>query len=328
LRCASIDIGTNTLRLLIAETSMGADGRTVLSPILHERRITRLGGGYDEGRGISSDAMERTIAALEHFGKCIREAGGIKAVYATATSVVRRAVNRNALLEAARERAGIDITVISGKEEARLSHSGVISVLEPVPERLLVFDIGGGSTEYIAVNGESGLRAWTTEMGVVHLSESHLGADPPAKAELRAIEAEVGGVIDGLKAEMTADGADPERLGGTSGATLVGTAGTITTLASLDLGLTEYDRDRVNNHRMTRATVRGIYERMCGLTHAERAALSPLEEGRADLIIPGTAITLATMDGFGFDEIFVSDAGLLEGLIIEGGPAKDGIIIC
>jgi exopolyphosphatase/guanosine-5'-triphosphate,3'-diphosphate pyrophosphatase len=259
---ASIDIGTNTLRLLVA--GLGPEG--TLKPLQYERAITRLGGSYTLEAGIDAGAAERTIEALKRFSERIKEAG-VQSVRAVATSVVRRAANRAWFLDKVKERTGLDVEVITGDEEARLSLLGVKSVLDCQAEKLLVFDIGGGSTEFIAARAEetrekggAGIAGlWSMEMGVVHLTEKYLSSDPPAKAETNGLFAEVDRVVAGLKDLMAGNGVDPEEFSAKSGALLVGTAGTITTLAAIDLGLERYDRDRINNHTMTKERVEEIY---------------------------------------------------------------------
>lgn len=244
-------------------------------------------------------------------------------VFAVATSVVRRAVNRDTFLAGASERAGIDIEVITGDEEARLSLLGVLSVVG-TGGRKLVMDIGGGSTEFIVSEDGSVAGEWSMEMGVVHLTEKHLVSDPPASDELAGLEAEIKGVIDDLKRRMTDDGVDPSGINPSHGGALVGTAGTITTLAAVDQDLKVYDRDRINNYLLQKGKIEDIYKRLSGLTLEERGEILSLEKGREDLIIPGSAIALEAMDSFGFAELVVSDAGLLEGVILDRGAGWPG----
>jgi len=312
MKYASIDTGTNTLRLLIAEVD--SNGRA--APLLYKRAITRLGGGYREDAGMAQDAMERSISALSAFGALIRDYG-VTDVGAVATSVVRRAVNRDFFIGEVSKRAGIDISVIDGVEEARLTLLGVRSVIRPQPERSLIMDIGGGSTEFIAtLNGKS-LGAWSLEMGVVRLTERFFTHDPPATAELKAMEEEIKGVIEGLRGVMEREGIDTVQYGRSLKTDFIGTAGTITTLAALDQDLAEYDRDKINNYILTKERIEYYYRYLSGLTIKEKEKLLMLEKGREDLIIPGAAITLIVMEAFGYSAVKVSDAGLLEGLIIE-----------
>lgn len=312
MRYASIDIGTNTLRLLIAEVSQ--DGK--LKPVVYRRAITRLGGGYTDTEGIEKGAAERSVAALTDFRKEI-DSVGADTVLATATSVVRRAVNGVSFVREVEKRTGIKVRVIGGDEEARLSLLGVLSVIEGAPKKRLVMDIGGGSTEFIAAEDSHMRGAWSMEMGVVHLTERHLKSDPPSKAEVAAMEAEIRGIVEGLHGIMGREGVSAGDYSSNAGALFVGTAGTVTTLAAIDQGLEVYDRERINNYVLKRNNIESLYRYLLSLTLKERAEVLSLEKGREDLIIPGSFIALAALDSFAFDGMVVSDAGLLEGIIID-----------
>jgi len=308
---ASIDIGTNTLRLLIAEIS-----NKNLQTVYLKRIITRLGGDYKEETGMSPAAKERTIKALELFAEKINEYD-VKEVKAVATSVVRRAKNKKDFLENVLKRTGIDVKIISGDEEARLSLLGVLSVIKAAADlksmpKCLVVDIGGGSTEFIATVGGKIAGAWSMEMGVVHLAENYLKTDPPTHSELDAMENEIRGVIADLKDLMKRDGCLPS-----ASALFVGTAGTITTLAAIDQGLEKYESGKINNYILSYEAIRKIYQHLALLPLKQREEILSLEKGREDIIIPGAAIVLKAMEGFGFDKMTVSDAGLLEGILLE-----------
>jgi exopolyphosphatase/guanosine-5'-triphosphate,3'-diphosphate pyrophosphatase len=317
MKCAAVDIGTNTVRLLIAE--LHEDGR--LEPLLYRRAITRLGGGYKDSTGIDPASAERTVRALEDFRETVKEAGrapgsgGVESVKAVATSVVRRARNSARFLREIRDRTGLDVSVISGEAEAALSLKGVHSVIDVGSKPLMVIDIGGGSTEFIVSKSGAFERAWSLEMGVVHLSEAYLKSDPPESTGLLAMASEIRGVIEEVAALMETEGVRPSPT--SDGAVLAGTAGTVTTLAALDQDLKEYDRDAINGYTLKKERIADIYRRLAGMTLTERAAQPGLEKGREDLILPGAAITLSTMECFGFDSIKVSDAGLLEGILIS-----------
>lgn len=313
MRCASIDMGTNTLRLLVADMIGGN-----LREVLVRREITRLGGGYTEEGGITASARARALKALEGFREAIDGAGTVERVFATGTSVLRRAANTPDFLEEIRDRTGIEVEVISGEEEARLSLLGVLSVVD-ASGAMLVVDIGGGSTEFIATGGEGSKRPWSvsTDLGVVHLTEKFLRSDPPAADELAGLGTEIREGIRGLKERMRRGGLEPSRWSRSGGAALVGTAGTVTTLAALDLDLETYDKDRINNHRLTRARVEELFKKLSSMTLSEREEILSLEKGREDLIIPGSVIVSETMALFGFAEMVVSDAGLLEGIILD-----------
>ena len=316
MKRASIDLGTNTIRLLIAEVT----GAT-LKPIECHRAITRLGGGYSQEDGITEEAKSRTLKALRGFREVI-DAFGIEPseIKTAATSVVRRAVNAEAFTAEVLKETGITLTVISGEEEARLSLLGLLSAVDKsvVKKRLLSVDIGGGSTEFMVSEAGEFKAAWSLEMGVVHLSEGHIerGKDRlPSKEELSSMEAEISGQINNLTSNMK-DNTIPVDYFKENGE-LLGTAGTITSLAAIDLGLKEYDREAVNNHIITKAKVEALYLRLLNMTPKERSEVTELEGGREDLIIPGIAILLETMTRFGFDRIRAIDAGLLEGLLLR-----------
>lgn len=309
-RYASIDIGTNTLRLLIAEI----DNKKFKAVFL-KRIITRLGGDFKEDIGIAASAQEKTIKALELFSEKIREYG-VKEVKAVATSVVRRAKNREAFLKNVLERTGIDVKVISGDEEARLSLLGVLSVIKDARKKCLVVDIGGGSSEFIATDNGKMLGAWSMEMGVVHLTENYLKTDPPTGHELNAMENEIKEVIANLKDLMSQS--LPSAFSLEPSALFVGTAGTITTLAAIDQGLEKYAPEKINNYILSCGAIKKIYRHLASLPLKQREEILSLEKGREDIIIPGAAIVLKAMEGFGFDKITVSDAGLLEGILLDG----------
>jgi len=305
MKLASIDIGTNTLRLLIGSV----DSRGQIRDSLIRREITRLGGGFD-GKELHTEAKRRTLDALSRFAGILRK-NGVTRVAASATSVVREAEDGRAFIGDIFEKTGIAVELISGEKEAALTLKGVLSALEGGREKKsLIFDIGGGSTEFVTADrGEvTGLKS--LNMGVVSLTEKYLHSDPPSPADITTIEKKVDAFMTEFKAALPPVSAD-------SGTLLVGTAGTVTSLAALDQGLSVYDSRKINNYRMTRYAVERLFERLKAMTHYERAAMEALEEGRADLIIPGTIIVLRAMAAFGFGDMIVSDYGLLEGLLID-----------
>jgi exopolyphosphatase/guanosine-5'-triphosphate,3'-diphosphate pyrophosphatase len=320
MKRASIDIGTNTVRLLIAEVVDGSIDS--IKPLLIKRAITRLGGGYSEKHGITSEARERTVKVLEEFASVI-EAEGVESVTVSATSVMRRAVNSDDIIREVKERTGLEIEMITGETEARLSMLGVLSVLsQPRPTGTsLTIDIGGGSTEFIAsasVSNSNEIKGlWSLDLGVVHLSEEFLKSDPPTESELLKMEAEIEGAFGVLKARMKADGVEPESYSTEAGALFIGTAGTITTLAALEMDLDEYDPERINNYCLNIESVEDIFDRLRRIKIAGRKRIAAIEKGREDLIVAGTAVALGAMRAFGFDNLLVSDAGLLEGLLLR-----------
>ena len=307
MKLASIDIGTNTVRLLIAD----ADKSGNMSDIILKREITRLGGGFDGGR-LHLESKKRTIDALAGFAGII-EGQNVCTVRCAATSAMREAADGQEFIDEIRRKTGLAVDVISGDLEASLTLKGVLSQLDRAANKALVFDIGGGSTEYIISENKKVLGQISLNMGVVSLTEGCLKSDPPSEADISRIAAKVEGFLLALKEEMPS----LNDLHGECGSILVGTAGTITTLAAMDQGLHVYDSRKINNYRLSKAAVRRLLKGFIAMTHRERAAMPGIEEGRADLIIAGTIIVLSTMEDFGFHEMVVSDYGLLEGLLLD-----------
>ena len=332
MRWASIDIGTNTLRLLIADIDNKIPKRRdkKLKPIIVKRIITRLGGDYTEQGGIDREAKERTIGALKIFSEKIKEYH-VKQVTAVATSVVRRARNREEFLKNVFEQTGIKVDIISGDEEARLALLGVLSVIRVGTDfisqrrtvsRCLVIDIGGGSTEFIAVDSGKIIGAWSMEMGVVHLTEKYIKTDPPTRSELDAMETEIERIICDLRSTIydLVFFNPKSEIRNSESEIFVGTAGTITTLAAIDQKLEKYESDKINNYILSYEAIKKIYHHLASLPLEQREEILSLEKGREDIIIPGAAIVLKAMKMFGFDKMTVSDAGLLEGILLDKIP--------
>lgn len=297
-RVAAIDFGTNTARLLIAD--LFDDGR--FEQIALQRTIVRLGGGFSRETGLADDAVQRARACLHDFAATIGS-HAVDTVRAVATSAVRDAVNGPAFVAAMAEETGIRLGVIDGLVEGSITLSGVLAGLDHHPEQLLMFDVGGGSTEYTLARGARPLFVQSLPLGVVRLTEGKI--DPSAMAE------KIGRELDLLEQQREATGLQlsPDML-------LVGTAGTATTLAAISLGMEEYDYRKVNNHLLTHQEIRRIYDLLLPLSPQERLTIAGLEKGREDLIIAGCLITLMTMERFGCSCMKVSDYGLLEGLVL------------
>lgn len=295
---ASIDLGTNTARLLVGQVEGGA-----VAPILVNRRITRLGGGFTREAGISPEAWQRSLEALIDFAGKMKRAG-VTRLRAVATSAVRDAANGAVFCREVAKRTGIRLEVIDGEEEGLLTLAGVLSGLNRKEGDFFVFDVGGGSTEYTLAESRIPLYTESLPLGVVRLTEG--------KPDVQAMEEKIGREIAGLEKRLDERGLR----GRVDGATLVGTAGTATTLAAISLGMTDYDYRRVNNHILTRQEIERIFSMLLPLSSAERLSVPGLEKGREDLIVAGTLITLNTMDSFGFDRMTVSDSGLLEGVLL------------
>lgn len=297
---AAIDLGTNTARLLIGTD---IDGKIVRHHV--SRSITRLGGGFTRENGISQAASDRTVTAMQSFSEIIKQFS-VTEVRAVATSAVRDAVNREEFCLEVRSVSGIELEVISGEEEGRLTLSGVISGLDVVPDSMLVFDVGGGSTEYTAAKKGEIIFTRSLPLGVVRLTEG--------KGSTAAISDKIDRELNLLISEMDNAGISPLF----KNCTLIATAGTATSLAAIDIGLTDYDYSKVNNHIIDTVRIREIFNRLSPLSPSERLRqIIGLEEGREDLIIAGILLTLKSMEMFDSKSLKVSDFGLLEGVMIN-----------
>ena len=308
---ASLDLGTNTFRLLIAEIS---DSNTI-SPILVKREITRLGEGLQKNASIQPQATKRSLKVLEDFSKII-DYYKVKKVFAVTTSAAREAKNGQDFIDQIYKSTGIQARILTGSEEAELTLKGVFSVVDRTQSGNLVFDIGGGSTEFILTEGISPIKTTSISLGVLHLVENLITSDPPAIRELTYLRKyinnslqvfDINHYINRYKFSTTFP----------AQSFLIGTAGTVTTLAAIDQKMEEYDPQRINNYILTREAVENIYRQLCILSIAERRTIPSLEKGREAVIIPGAAIVIEIMDHFKFNQLIVSDAGLLEGILLD-----------
>lgn len=296
---AAIDIGTNTVRLLLGTVVEGH----ICSP-QYRQTITRLGGGMTKQEGLTPEAMERTLFALQQFSQIIHPFSP-ETLRVVGTEALRRATNAAEFVGRVRQATGFEIDIISGAEEARLTTCGVLSVLRPLPTRSLVVDIGGGSTEFILLEGQQLQFEKSFPLGVVALAED----TDPARRQ-RNIASHIKALLHDLF--LLRQGACLPRL------ELIGTAGTMTTLAALALGMRVYDRNQVNNFILQQSWLQQTLRELTQLTPQQREQLPGIEPGRGDLILPGLAIVLALLQAFAADRILVSDAGLLEGLLLTG----------
>jgi exopolyphosphatase/guanosine-5'-triphosphate,3'-diphosphate pyrophosphatase len=296
---AALDLGSNTFRLILARLSrdvMAGASRRVW------QEIPRISEGLVPGGRLLEAPKARAWAALEGFQRVIEEHAPA-AVLAGATMAFREASDGGDFLAEAGRRFGWRAIVLSGEEEARLSALGVLSGLDPTPEDALIFDIGGRSTELINTREEAVVLTQSLPMGVVGLTERHVSSDPPSAAELAAIRRHV---VDVLRA------ADWSRLG--QSPTLIGTAGTVTTVAAMLLELADYDPALINNQPFDRARIGGLLSKLAALKSEERAALPGLHPRRADVIVAGLIEVTSIMDFLGLGRLVVSDNSLLEGL--------------
>lgn len=302
MKVSSIDIGTNTIRLLIGQII-----NNKLVTIIHERRIARLGGSFDNIVGLNEKSMDRAVSALKEFKEII-EKENVEEVHVTATSVVRRANNKQVFLDKVKDKTGLEIEIIEGVSEAKKSMLGVLSVLNDTDKPSFLIDVGGGSTEFIYTKNNEVIKSWSQELlGVVHFTEKYLKSDPTIEREVYAIKKDVTEMVREVKENFNLE----------EGTVFVATAGTATTLASIDLKMDKYDAEKINNHKVDIEKIEEILDFLKSKTLKERRDILSLEKGREDLIIAGIIITLSVMDIFNFESMTVSDAGLLEGILIE-----------
>jgi exopolyphosphatase/guanosine-5'-triphosphate,3'-diphosphate pyrophosphatase len=306
MRIATIDIGTNCVLLLVAETEGGA-----LTPVVERATITRLGEGVDRNRRLLPEACERTLTCLSEYGRTLRELG-VAHLDAVGTSAMRDAAGGEQFVARAADALGVAPRVIDGNEEARLTFAGALSGL-PVTGKVMVFDVGGGSTEIVVgeagPSGRSIASAVSLDVGSVRLSERHVHNDPPTLTERQDIERDIASALRGAP--------KPER-----GATLVGVAGTVTQLAALDLELAHYDSTRVHGSKLALSAVDRLATQLASQSVAERRALPGMEPARADVIVVGSAIARAVLRWSNAEGLIVSDRGVRWGLAEELAARK------
>jgi exopolyphosphatase/guanosine-5'-triphosphate,3'-diphosphate pyrophosphatase len=307
-RFASLDIGSNTIRLLIAEP----DPRRGFRPLRLERRITRLGGGFSLSGHLHPDSQTRTIEAGRDFSALLKKEG-VGQVFAAATGVVRAARNGSEFLARIEAETGIAPRLLTGEEEGRLMLRGLLWGAPKGTPICLAADIGGWSTELLWVEEGRLRKTASVSLGAVSLCENFLRSDPPPPAEIRPLVEFLREATEELFREFAEAGWKNEVR-----APLAGTAGTITTLAAVDLRLTVYDPEKVTGHRIPRERLEGIFSALAPLPKEKRRKIPGVEEGREDLILAGTQIVLRLMESFGFDSLLVIDAGLLEGILLDG----------
>lgn len=302
MRSAAIDVGSNTIRMLIGDVDESGFRR-----IRSYREITRLAAGIGVSGILGQSSMEKSISVLKGFSSAAT-ACGAERVSAVGTSALRDARNGREFVDAVFREAGIRIRIISGMEEAELTAKGIQLGFQKRGVPLFVIDIGGGSTEWIILDPQQddGFLCGSLPVGVVSLSERFVNVEPPSSGDMTALKSEIDSHISSLE-KIT--GCIP------SDAIFAGTGGTVTTLASIDLGLKQYDPDQIHMRMISSGRLEELKELLFSLPLERRRAINGLDSGRADLIIPGILLTIKFMEFFGFREITVSDYGLLEGLL-------------
>lgn len=292
---AAVDCGTNSTRLLVSR-----DGVTV------ERlmTITRLGQGVDQSGTLSPDAIGRTVAALTEY-RGVMDHHSVDRVRATATSAARDASNRDVFFDQAQAAVGARLELLDGQEEGCLSFTGSTAELDPAEGPFLVADIGGGSTE-LAVGTDRCEAARSMDVGCVRLTEQFFDHDPPLPEELTAALSIVDVWLDDVVREV------PELR---QAHRFLGLAGTVATVAAVEIGLADYDRDRIHHFVLTRAAAEDVFRTLATEALDDRRANPGLDPGRADVIVGGCCVLVAIMRYFDFDECLVSESDILDGLV-------------
>jgi len=307
---ASIDIGTNTFRLLIAEVHFNSsDNSYTINEVYSERVITRLGDGVSESGLLSETAIRKSIDTLKRFSDLIAHHDVFK-TSSVATSALREAGNSEEFLNLAKEVSGLDINVITGEDEAKITAAGMLMDFN-ITKPALLLDIGGGSTELISTrpSDSSHLKVHSMPLGVVYLANNYMKQDPPTTSTLESLENNIYQQISKTEAIFS-------RLV-TQDTVLIGTAGTVTAIASISQGLTDFAHDKIHKCTLTIDKVRSIYADISAMSSEKRAKLIPFDLARLDIIVPGTLILLKLMETFGFLALTVSNYGLREGILIQ-----------
>ncbi|MCP2271641.1 Ppx/GppA phosphatase family protein [Actinokineospora diospyrosa] len=319
-RVAAIDCGTNSIRLLVAEASTGHDGTTALRDLHREMRVVRLGQGVDATGVLAAEAIERTRAALVDYVGVLRRKG-VERVRMVATSATRDAANRAEFFAMTAAVLGVEAEVISGAEEAELSFLGAVGELDPDDGPYLVADVGGGSTELVLGTWDGAEArfdgAKSVDVGCVRLTERALLSDPPTPAEVAEAQAVAERVLDEAFAQVPVAKAR----------TWVGVAGTVTTLAAIHLGLSEYDPDRIHLSRIPFDGIESITARLLTTGHRERAAIGAMHPGRVDVIGGGAVVVRALARRVALEteitSLLVSEHDILDGIALSLAKVDD-----
>jgi exopolyphosphatase/guanosine-5'-triphosphate,3'-diphosphate pyrophosphatase len=303
MRVASIDIGTNTILLLIADI----DSKGELAVLADVHEIGRLGEGIDAERRIMPAAIERCQAILTRYREIIDETK-VDVIRAVGTSAVRDAANRDEFVSAMLRSTGIGIEVLSGDEEARWSYAGAVSGLPLQAARAVVLDIGGGSTELIVGDGSRIHAHRSLDIGAVRLTQKFGLDSPPADEKLADCERYI---AEQVRAYPEFDAGD---------ATFVGVAGTVTTLAAIEQGLRAHDASRIAGYSLSITRIEARYEEMRRMSHEGLVRELGIAPKRADVIVAGMAILLGVLRARGVPRVVVSERGLRYGIALREAP--------
>jgi exopolyphosphatase/guanosine-5'-triphosphate,3'-diphosphate pyrophosphatase len=303
-RVAALDCGTHSIRLLVANV---VDGR--LDEVTREMRIVRLGQGVDTTGRLHPEALDRARVALTEYAEELRRLG-VDQTRAVATSALRDASNAAAFVEVMAETVGVTPEVISGEEEARLSFTGAVRELVRGPAEavaappFLVVDIGGGSTELVLGDEAAVKAARSVDVGCVRITERHFADDPPTPSQIRAAEDDIVAAVAEARATVPVEEAE----------TLVGLAGSVTTVTALALGLPAYQRDAIHHARVSRAQVAEVSQWLLRATKAEREAVPVIHSGRVPVIAAGALVLRIIMEQVGAESVLASEHDILDGI--------------
>lgn len=298
MKLAALDVGTNTVLMLVVETT--ADGS--LRKLAEMSRITRLGRGVDAKGGLDPVAAAKTLDAIAEFANQARALGAAK-ILTAATAALRDASDGADFIARVKARTSLDLDIISGKTEAHLAYLSSIKGLKlDLTSKLLIVDIGGGSTELIRAQPGGEVEGVSLQIGSVRLTERIVHSDPPHAREAADLRIAIDQALASLRWNFTPD-------------TMVGIAGTVTTVCAVALGLTEYDAARVHGYQLAHSEVLRVLGQLCSVSLEARKQLPGVEPGRADVIFAGAAILERVMAHFKLDRVIVSDQGVRWGLI-------------
>jgi exopolyphosphatase/guanosine-5'-triphosphate,3'-diphosphate pyrophosphatase len=306
MRIATIDIGTNTVLLLVADVTREG----TITPVVYEQRIPRLGKGVDAAKNLQPDAMQRVIDVLKEYRAIIAQ-HDVSTTVVAGTSAVRDAANREEFVRRVQTEVGFSLEVLSGEEEAYWTYRGAISGI-PGIRKATVVDIGGGSTEITVGDDRKILHSVSLDVGSVRLTERFFQHNPPTHPELEA-------AITLVEEELAKAGAFDF-----TNSVLVGVAGTATTLAVLAQGLKAFSIEAVTNYKLDIDTVYLLFRALRAMRTQEIRSLSSMMEGRSDVIVAGTLIVREIMAHFKFKEMIVSERGVRYGLLLREWEKQTG----
>jgi len=301
---ASIDIGTNTALLLVAEIKNGK-----LQVIREEQRVPRLGQGVDAHKNVSESAMQRVIVALKEYRQILEnEYQEVSQVYLTGTSAFRDAANRGAFMQKIKDETGLEMCLLSGMDEARLTYKGALGVLNELfnEQQNYVIDIGGGSSEVACGEGQRLSDSHSFDMGSVRYTERFLKHDPPISSEMEAARNEIERTLNEKQFKPY------------PGSKLIGVAGTVTSLAFIEKGMTTYVSEPLNGYLLSLKIIQQYIKNFSEQNTEEiRAQYPEVMKGRADIILAGLLILEAFMMHYNFEKLTVSTGGIRHGIILD-----------